>query len=155
MKIDMVPVDRLKPASYNPRKMTDEARARLEAGIKEFGLVDPILARQEDGLILGGHQRLQACIKLGMTEVPVIFIEGVTDSRAKALNILLNNPNAQGEWDQALLAQALVDMRDDELDLTLTGFNEDELVEILAGDVVSPTEPEGPACPQCGRRLPQ
>src|SRR4051812_30599932 len=83
-------------APYNPRTMTDEARAALKRGIEAFGLVDPLIAREEDGLLLGGHQRLQAAEELGLAEVPVAYVTGVSDQQAAALNVLLNNPSAQG-----------------------------------------------------------
>src|SRR4051812_42603433 len=94
-------------APYNPRTMTDEARAALKRGIETFGLVDPLVAREEDGLLLGGHQRLQAAEELGLAEVPVAYVAGVSDQQAAALNVLLNNPSAQGAWDMGRLSSLL------------------------------------------------
>lgn len=131
IQIEHVAPDSLVPAPYNPRSMTDEARARLERGIAEFGLVDPIIARREDSLVIGGHQRLTAARKLGLATVPVVYLDGVTDDRAAALNVLLNNPGAQGEWDMVRLSEMLSELDANGFDATVTGFDEGELERLL------------------------
>ena len=60
LTIEQVNPAALNPAAYNPRKMSDSARAALRRGIEAFGLVDPIIARRSDNLVIGGHQRLTA-----------------------------------------------------------------------------------------------
>ena len=71
--IEHVELDRLRPDPFNPRRITDED---LEArSIQEFGLVDPIIARREDSVVIAGHQRLLAARRLGLTTVPVILLD--------------------------------------------------------------------------------
>jgi len=138
----MVPTESLKPAPYNPRKISDDALQRLRRGIREFGIVDPIVVRRKGKVVIGGHQRLRAAIEEGIKEVPVIFLAGLSEAKAKALNVLLNNPNAQGEWDVDDLHELLRELDDDDFDATLTGFDENDLEEMLAQD--APQEERAP-----------
>jgi ParB-like chromosome segregation protein Spo0J len=69
--------------------MGADERKRLERGIKEFGLVDPIIARRSDGMVIGGHQRLASAVALGLQTVPVVYLDDISDDRAAALNLLL------------------------------------------------------------------
>lgn len=123
---------KLNPAGYNPRKMDDESRKRLEAGLLAFGIVDPFIARAEDYLLVGGHQRLVSATNLHITHGPVVLIYGLDDNQAAALNILLNNPHAQGEWDMGKLSEILSQLDANGFDATLTGFDESQLEGLLA-----------------------
>jgi DNA modification methylase len=130
LTMEHVAPDTLKPAPYNPRTMTDTARAALKRGIQTFGMVDPIVARRRDQLVIGGHQRLHAAKELGLETVPVVYVD-VDDNQAAALNVLLNNPSAQGAWDFPLLSSLLSDLDAHGFDATLTGFDEAELAKLL------------------------
>jgi DNA modification methylase len=130
--IEHVAPSSLVPAPYNPRTMGADERKRLERGIREFGLVDPIIARRSDSLVIGGHQRLASAINLGLATVPVVYLEDIDDDRAAALNVLLNNPSAQGEWDLPKLTDLLSELDATGFDATLSGFDDDELRKLLA-----------------------
>ena len=130
IQIEYVAPAKLAPAPYNPRNIDPSALKALERGITEFGLVDPIIARRSDGLVIGGHQRLKVAQKTGLKEVPVVYID-VTDQQAAALNVLLNNPKAQGDWDFPKLAEVLGDLDANGFDATLTGFDDKELERLL------------------------
>lgn len=132
LSITHVAPSALTPAVYNPRQIDDASFARLKRGITEFGLVDPIIARRMDGLVIGGHQRLRAATELGLAQVPVVYLDEVSDDRAAALNVLLNNPSAQGAWDMGRLSELLTELDAHGFDATLTGFDEDALAGILA-----------------------
>jgi ParB-like chromosome segregation protein Spo0J len=67
ISITQVSTETLIPADYNPREMDDQSFARLKRGIENFGLVDPIIARRSDNMVIGGHQRLRAARDLGQT----------------------------------------------------------------------------------------
>lgn len=97
----------LRPNPDNPRRIGREARARLKRGLERFGWLGPIVARRADRLVLGGHQRLDIAIETGARSVPVAFVSGLTDAEARAATLLLNNPEAQGEWDEEKVQQAL------------------------------------------------
>jgi ParB-like chromosome segregation protein Spo0J len=162
LSIEHVPITAMHPAAYNPRKISPEALGKLKRAIQKFGLVDPIIARREDGLVIGGHQRLVAAGELGFKTVPVVYLDGVDDNRAKALNVSLNSSNLMGEFDFTKLADLLQEIDDGQFDVMLTGFDGKELERIagwvpeadkefdesVAGDV------KKVECPQCGHIFP-
>jgi len=120
-----LPLERLVPSPYNPRKMSDEAKAGLRTSIERFGMVQEIVVNQRNMHVVGGHQRLVALRETGATEVPVALI-ALTDDEEKALNVTLNNPKLQGEWTSDL--QAVLDGVADDV---LKGLRADDLVEEL------------------------
>ena len=131
----------LVPHPRNPRRISPEAKTRLRRGIEALGLVDPIIARQGNQVVLGGHQRLQVAKEMGMAEVPVVFVD-VTDAQAETLLVLLNNPKAQGEWDRGKLAAILSDLDAEGQDATLTGFDLEDLGEMLTNEDLLPMHQE-------------
>lgn len=136
--LGIVPVEWLKPAAYNPRTMAEDARERLERGLDHFGIVDTLVAA-ENGDLLGGHQRLTSELRRGATTVPVFVVYSLGAAEKKAVNVLLNNPSTQGQWDMPKLT-ALLSELDGEggIDATLTGFSEQELEQLLTS--VAPLE---------------
>ncbi len=87
----------LKPAPYNPRRMTQPALGALKASLERFGLVQPIVVNRATGHVVGGHQRLEALRQIGAEEVDVVEVD-LDEVQEKALNLALNNPLAQGEF---------------------------------------------------------
>jgi DNA modification methylase len=129
MQIEHVDIETLRPNPANPRRISDAELESLTRSLREWGFVQPVLARREDKTVIGGHQRLLAARKLGMKTVPVIFVDLCT-AQARLLNVGLNK--ISGEWDQELLARMLSDLNVmDDIDLSLTGFSEDELGKLL------------------------
>jgi len=127
--IEQVPIDELHPDPANPRRISDEELDALERSIRQFGFVQPILARREDRTVIGGHQRLLAARRLGMTHVPVIWLD-LGSEQARLLGLALNK--ISGSWDDALLARLLADLGAmPDLDLSLSGFGEDEIKDLL------------------------
>lgn len=130
LRVELIDPAELRPAPYNPRAISDRALAALARLLDEHGFVDPVIARREDRLVIGGHQRLRANALRARPDakVPVIFLEGVSDERAKALNIALNNAAAQGHYDEPKLGQVLRDLQDAGLDVpAVTAFEDGEL----------------------------
>ena len=129
MQIEHVAIDELKPDPANPRRISDAELEALTRSLREYGFVQPVLARREDMVVIGGHQRLLAARRLGIKSVPVIFLD-LTQEQARVLNLALNK--ISGTWDQELLARMVADLSGvEELDLSLTGFDEDELDALL------------------------
>ena len=115
----------LKRAKYNPRKLLtvdDIEYQRIKRSIEEFGYVEPIIINK-DNTIIGGHQRLSVLIELGYEEIDVIQVD-VNKTQEKALNIALNK--ITGEWDKELLSDLLIELDNDNFDITVTGFDEIE-----------------------------
>jgi ParB-like chromosome segregation protein Spo0J len=107
--VRILPVSRLKPARYNPRKpLMPRSRAyrKLRASIERFGLVEPLVWNATTGRLVGGHARLRILKDLGITDVPVSVVR-LTPDREKALNVVLNNLEAQGRYDPKKLAGVL------------------------------------------------
>src|SRR5437870_4762340 len=102
--IEEVGVDSLQLDGANPRRISDTELEALTRSIRQFGLVDPIVARREDSTIVGGHQRLLAARRLGLETVPVVFVD-LSVEQARLLNLALNR--ISGTWDEELLARLL------------------------------------------------
>src|SRR5664279_2719344 len=75
LTVEQVPIDLLRPDPANPRWIGQEELDSLERSIRQFGVVAPVLARREDGTVIGGHQRLVAARRLGLTTVPVTYLD--------------------------------------------------------------------------------
>ncbi len=129
IQIEQVPIGDLQPDASNPRRISDQELETLTRSISEFGLIDPIIARREDKMVIGGHQRLLAARKLGYKTVPVVFVD-LTVEQAHLLNIALNK--ISGSFDQELLARLLKELQEvPDIDLSLSGFEDDELKKLL------------------------
>ena len=91
MNIQLINIEKLKPAEYNPRKdlqPEDEEWRKIQRSIEEFGYIDPIIVNS-DMTVIGGHQRLKVLKDLGYTEIECNVVD-LDKTREKALNIALN-----------------------------------------------------------------
>jgi ParB-like chromosome segregation protein Spo0J len=134
--IRVLPIDSLVPAPYNPRqalKPTDRRYRKLAASIREFGLVEPLIWNELSGHVVGGHARLAILKGMGVTEVSVSVVQ-LTPEREKALNVVLNNLEAQGRYDPSKLADLLTELADLP-ELELTGFDVRDLAALTLGPV--------------------
>lgn len=152
MEIEHIKITDLKPAEYNPRRISEEDYQKLKNSISTFGLVDPIIVNLKNMHIVGGHQRYDVLLDEHMldndfmAELPMIRLGDVgfvftdtelsirDDDHEKALNLALNK--ISGEWDNDKLAEVLEDLEDSDLDLELTGFDELESSVLLDNDLL-------------------
>ena len=167
--IEQIPIDGLHPDPANPRRISEEELDALERSIRQFGFVEPVIARRVDATVIGGHQRLLAARRLGLTSVPVIWLD-LSAEQARLLGLALNK--ISGSWDDALLARLLAELQSvPDLDLTLSGFGEDEITDLLRSlDVrerrertdafdleaaldAATKEPQAPSRATCGRSV--
>lgn len=125
--IEQVPIGDLKPAKYNPRKISPKMLQRLKKGIEEYGLVDPIIINK-DGTIIGGHQRYKAAELLKFKAVPCVRLD-LPPAKEKALNLALNK--ISGEWDMPALKDLLADIDLGDIDIELTGFDAAEIKDLF------------------------
>ena len=117
-------------ADYNPRKALtpeDSEYQKIKRSIEEFGYVDPIIIN-EDGTIIGGHQRCTVLKDLGWEDVDVVVVS-LDKQKEKALNIALNK--ITGEWDELKLKDLLMDLDLGDYDISLTGFESTDLIELV------------------------
>ena len=127
MVIQTLPVGKLVPADYNPRKdlkSGDPEYEKLKRSLLEFGYVEPVIWNKTTGHVVGGHQRLKVLIDTGVTEVECVVVE-MDSEKEKALNIALNKIN--GEWDKDKLSLLIADLQGVDFDVSLTGFDAPEL----------------------------
>lgn len=132
MNTKVLKLAELNPAEYNPRvKLSpgDPEFEKLKNSIEEFGMVDPIIVNA-DGTIIGGHQRFFVLQHLGWTEVECSVVD-LDKSQEKALNVALNK--ISGEWDTDKLGELFAGLDTEGFDLSLTGFDDNEIDEILSG----------------------
>jgi len=136
MQIEQRLLSELIPYINNSRKHSDDQVTQIAASIKEFGWTNPILVDGDNGII-AGHGRIMAAKKLNMTEVPVIELAHLSKEQRKALIIADNKLALNSDWDSNLLAIELKDLQDLGFDLNLTGFNADELANLLLPEQVA------------------
>jgi ParB-like chromosome segregation protein Spo0J len=133
LKFETWPIDRLTEYARNPRK-NDHAVDKIAGAIKEFGFRIPVVAKS-DGLVVDGHLRLKAAKKLGLTEVPVILADDMTDTQIKAFRISVNRMADFAEWDNEMLALELGEIGDLGFDLDMTGFTADEIAALMPEEI--------------------
>jgi ParB-like chromosome segregation protein Spo0J len=134
-KIEIVPIDSVFPYSENPREIDDNQFKKLKKSIETYGFIDPLIVNRRNHAdfvddkqptIMGGNMRQRAAKQLGMTKVPVVYID-VDRNEEKVINIALNRIG--GKWDVAKLEKMIYDLSDKdlELDLEATGLEDWEL----------------------------
>ena len=129
--IQMWLVDRLIPWARNPRTHSEAQVAQIAASIAEFGFNNPILVDTKAGII-AGHGRLLAARKLGLTEVPVIVLDHLSEAQKRAYVIADNKLAENAGWDDDLLRIEIEALQDESFDVSLLGFEDDELSRLLA-----------------------
>lgn len=129
MKIVDVKLKGLKPWPQNPRVMSRHDMESLKRSLQTYGFVEPVVVNKRTGLVVGGHQRLQAAEALGLKTVPVTYVD-LDDKAAAALGIALNR--VAGDWDEPKLEALLAEFKDDKDWTALTGFTTTELDQMLA-----------------------
>jgi len=131
MEIKELSLKELKPAAYNPRKKLkkgDKEYEKIKQSLLKFGYVDPIIVN-EDLTVIGGHQRLTVLKDLDYETAKCVIVD-LPKEDEKALNIALNK--ITGQWDEALLADLLLDLQESDFNLDLTGFEPPEIDDILS-----------------------
>lgn len=158
MNIKQIDINKLNPATYNPRKDLkpgDAEYEKLKRSIQEFGYVEPVIVNK-DLTVIGGHQRVKVLKDLNFEKVDCVVVD-VDKIKEKALNVALNK--ISGEWDKDLLKDLLKDLDKDSLELT--GFDNDEIERLLNGveDIFeeSTEDEDGERkiiiCPACGHEF--
>lgn len=142
--IQNIGVDRLIPYVNNAKVHTEEQITRIASSIREFGFLSPVLIDKEFNII-AGHGRVMASKKLGMSEVPCVFVEGLTDAQRKAYILADNRLGELADWDMNLVTSELEMLLDNDFDIDLTGFElpddePDEEADVIEDDVPEEVE---------------
>lgn len=147
--LETIQIDALIPYARNSRTHSDAQVAQIAASIKEFGFTNPVLIDAGGGII-AGHGRVLAARKLGLSEVPCIRLEHLTDAQKRAYVIADNRLALNSGWDMEMLKVEFADLQELGFDLELTGFDLDEIKELLA-----PVGTEGLTDPDDAPPLPE
>jgi ParB-like nuclease domain len=132
-RVDQWPIERLIPYANNPRLHSAADVERIAASILKWGWTNPVLV-DEQGVLIAGHGRVAAAAKLGLTvPIPVIVARGWSEEEKQAYRLADNELAARGSWDPDLLRSELGDLKFNDFDLDLIGFEPDRLEAILAG----------------------
>src|SRR3982075_3293798 len=117
MEIEQRPITSIRPYEKNPR-LNDAAVDAVAASIREFGFRQPIVV-DEQGVIIVGHTRFKAALKLGLTEVPVHVAVGLSPAQARAYRLADNQTASLSSWDDDKLPLELVALQGMDFDLNL------------------------------------
>ena len=145
--IELWLIDKLIPFARNPRTHSDAQVAQIAASIAEFGFNNPILVDTKAGII-AGHGRLLAARKLGLTEVPVIVLDHLSEAQKRAYIIADNQLALNAGWDEALLRAELATLQQEDFNVGLLGFEDDELSRLLAAQDATPGLTDEDAVPE-------
>ena len=131
-RFEMADIDRLVPYARNARTHSKEQILQLRSSLREFGFVNPVLV-DKDYNIIAGHGRVLAAKAEGMTEVPCVFVEHLTEAQKKAYILADNRLALNAGWDEELLALEFADLKELGFDLEVTGFDAAEIEKLFAG----------------------
>lgn len=164
--IQRIPIEKLKPANYNPRKdlsPEDKEYQKIKESIIEYGCVLPLVINK-DMTVIGGHQRLKILKDLGYTEIECVIVDFDKD-KEMSCNIILNNENVSGKWDFAKLESVINELAKNEYDLSKTGLEDEEIQDLIneldvkdedflqGTEIVKDREKKEIICPNCGYKL--
>lgn len=125
-RYENVPINQLKPYKNNARTHSEKQVEKIANSIQEFGFINPVLIDSDYGII-AGHGRVKGAEKLGMEEVPCLFVEDLTEEQKRAYIIADNKLALDAGWDYELLQVELDELDNLNFDFTLTGFDDLEL----------------------------
>jgi DNA modification methylase len=140
-EISLRQVAALVPYARNSRTHSDAQVAQIAASIREFGWTNPVLIDGADGII-AGHGRLLAARKLGLTEVPCIVLDHLSETQKRALIIADNKLALNAGWDSEMLGLELQELAAEDFDMGLVGFTDDELAALLVEKTEGLTDPD-------------
>ena len=139
--VKYLPISKLLPYARNSRTHSDEQVAQIAASIREFGFTNPVLISKANDII-AGHGRVRAAAKLEMKRVPCIKLGHLTESQRRAYVIADNRLALNAGWDLASLAVELMDLRDDDFNIELLGFDNSEIDKLLDQKSEGRTDPD-------------
>lgn len=132
-EMQLISVDKLVPYVNNARTHSPEQILKLRSSLREFGFVNPIII-DKDFNVIAGHGRLMAAKEEGITEVPCVFADFLTDAQKKAYILADNRMALDAGWDEELLKIEIEELQNLGYDLEYTGFDEKELADLFGVD---------------------
>lgn len=132
-EMQLVPITKLVPYVNNARTHSPEQINKLRSSLREFGFINPVIIDRDFGVI-AGHGRILAAKEEGITEVPCVFADHLTEAQKKAYIIADNRMAMDAGWDEELLRVEIEALQAEAFDLSLTGFDEKELSDLFKDD---------------------
>lgn len=132
-EMQLVPLEKLVPYVNNARTHSPEQITRLRSSLREFGFINPVIIDRDYGII-AGHGRVLAAKEENITEVPCVFVDYLTEAQKKAYILADNRMALDAGWDEELLRIEIESLQGADFDVSLTGFNEDEIADLFADE---------------------
>jgi ParB-like chromosome segregation protein Spo0J len=131
--MQLVSITKLVPYVNNARTHSPEQINKLRSSLREFGFINPVIIDRDYGII-AGHGRVLAAKEEGITEVPCVFADFLSDAQKKAYILADNRMALDAGWDEEMLRVEIESLQDADFDIGLTGFDEKELTDLFKGD---------------------
>ena len=132
-QMTLVEIDKLIPYINNARTHSKEQINKLRSSLREFGFINPVIIGRDYGII-AGHGRVMAAREEGISEVPCVFVDHLTEAQKKAYIIADNRMALDAGWDEELLKVEIEALQAEAFDISLTGFGDDELSDLFGKD---------------------
>ncbi len=132
-EMQLVPLSKLVPYVNNARTHSPEQLTKLRSSLREFGFINPVII-DRDFNVIAGHGRIAAAKEEGITEVPCVFVDYLTEAQKKAYILADNRMALDAGWDEELLRIEIESLQGADFDVSLTGFGEDEIADLFAAD---------------------
>ena len=132
-EMQLIPLGKLVPYVNNARTHSPEQLTKLRSSLREFGFINPVIIDREFNVI-AGHGRIAAAKEEGMEEAPCVFVDYLTEAQKKAYILADNRMALDAGWDEELLRIEIESLQGADFDVSLTGFGEDEIADLFAGD---------------------
>ena len=131
--MQLVALDKLVPYANNARTHSPEQIGKLRSSLREFGFINPVIIDRDFGII-AGHGRVLAAREEGITEVPCVFVDHLTEAQKKAYIIADNRMALDAGWDEELLRVEIEALQAEAFDISLTGFGDDEIADLFGNE---------------------
>ena len=128
--MELVSISKLVPYVNNARTHSPEQINKLRSSLREFGFINPVIIDRNYGII-AGHGRVIAAREEGITEVPCVFVDHLTDSQKKAYILADNRMALDAGWDEELLRVEIESLQAENFDVGLTGFDDKEIADLF------------------------
>lgn len=132
-QFQLVSIDKLIPYANNARTHSAEQINKLRSSLREFGFINPVIIDKDYGII-AGHGRVTAARAEGISEIPCVFADHLTDAQKKAYILADNRMALDADWDEELLKIEIENLQAENFDVGLTGFDEKELADLFETD---------------------
>ncbi|MBE7727933.1 MAG: site-specific DNA-methyltransferase [Enterocloster citroniae] len=132
-EMQLIPLGKLVPYVNNARTHSPEQLTKLRSSLREFGFINPVII-DRDFNVIAGHGRIAAAKEEGITEVPCVFVDYLTEAQKKAYILADNRMALDAGWDEELLRIEIESLQGADFDVSLTGFGEDEIADLFAED---------------------